>query len=233
MMDLRQHLILYCLNLRVHSQKDCVLFFYLTDAYFPKSGGNISGFIGVGNGTAILYGHTDAYNSLARLEAYKDSNNSSLLQLERPLDDTTDPSVGLWQSKNGGGFYNVGYMLHTGNKYLIKPSDIGAPTVDEFNSLKTSVSEGKALIAAAVTGKGVSTAADATFQTMATNIDSIVTGSTGYTSVSDIRDTVNVGGGGSFSMSLISFEKGLITIRCSGRVPSGYQISGYIYIQLA
>ena len=33
----------------------------------------------------------------------------------------------------------------------------------ELNEVKTSVSEGKALIAAAVTGKGVSTAADATF----------------------------------------------------------------------
>ena len=49
-----------------------------------------------------------------------------------------------------------------------------------FNSLKTSVSEGKALIATAVTGKGVQTAADATFQTMATNIGSIPTG---YTSI--------------------------------------------------
>ena len=43
----------------------------------------------------------------------------------------------------------------------------------DINPLKTSVSEGKALIAAAVTGKGVSTAADATFQTMANNINSI------------------------------------------------------------
>ena len=38
-----------------------------------------------------------------------------------------------------------------------------------------SVSEGKALVAAAVTDKGVSTAADATFATMAGNIANIVT----------------------------------------------------------
>lgn len=125
-------------------------------------------------------------------------------------------------------------MLHTGNKYLIKPSDIGAPTVDEFNSLKTSVSEGKALVAAAVTDKGVSTAADATFQTIATNIGSIVTGSTGYTSVSKVNDNVSVGeGAGDFTASLSSFENGLIRIRCNGRTPTGYQIYGYINIQLA
>ena len=46
----------------------------------------------------------------------------------------------------------------------------------ELNSLKTSVSEGKSLIAAAVTDKGVQTAADATFQQMATNIGNIQTG---------------------------------------------------------
>ena len=51
---------------------------------------------------------------------------------------------------------------------------------DATNELKTSVSEGKSLIATAVTDKGVQTAADATFQTIATNIGSIPTG---YTSV--------------------------------------------------
>ena len=48
-------------------------------------------------------------------------------------------------------------------------------TATELNAVKTSVSEGKALVAAAVTGKGVSTAADATFQQMATNIGKIET----------------------------------------------------------
>ena len=43
----------------------------------------------------------------------------------------------------------------------------------ELESVKTSVSEGKKLIAAAVTDKGVETAADATFKTMADNIDGL------------------------------------------------------------
>ena len=46
----------------------------------------------------------------------------------------------------------------------------------ELNELKTSVSEGKALVAAAVTDKGVQTAADATFQTIANNIGLISSG---------------------------------------------------------
>nr|DAO30676.1 MAG TPA: hypothetical protein [Caudoviricetes sp.] len=45
----------------------------------------------------------------------------------------------------------------------------------EVESLKTSVSEGKKLVAAAVTGKGVNTAADSTFQAIANNINSIET----------------------------------------------------------
>lgn len=43
----------------------------------------------------------------------------------------------------------------------------------EMNELKKSVADGKASIASAITGKGVSTAADASFATMAGNIDKI------------------------------------------------------------
>lgn len=47
----------------------------------------------------------------------------------------------------------------------------------EIDDLKLSVSDGKTVVAAAITGKGVPTAATAPFQTMADNINSIVTGS--------------------------------------------------------
>lgn len=46
----------------------------------------------------------------------------------------------------------------------------------KYDQLFQSVSNGKSLIASAITGKGVSTASDATFQQMATNIGSIQTG---------------------------------------------------------
>lgn len=47
---------------------------------------------------------------------------------------------------------------------------------DATNELKTSVSDGKTAIAAAVTDKGVNTAASDSFSTMATNIGSIPVG---------------------------------------------------------
>lgn len=46
-------------------------------------------------------------------------------------------------------------------------------TTSELNSLKSSVSSGKQIVASAVTDKGVSTAADASFQTIANNINAI------------------------------------------------------------
>lgn len=46
----------------------------------------------------------------------------------------------------------------------------------KYDQLFQSVSNGKSLIASAITGKGISTASDATFQQMATNIGNIETG---------------------------------------------------------
>ena len=47
--------------------------------------------------------------------------------------------------------------------------------IDATNSLKTSVSNGKSAVASAITDKGVSTSATATFSTMASNIRAIST----------------------------------------------------------
>ena len=46
-------------------------------------------------------------------------------------------------------------------------------TVAELDDLKKSVSDGKTLLAEAITGKGVETASDATFETMANNVSNI------------------------------------------------------------
>ena len=50
-------------------------------------------------------------------------------------------------------------------------------TVAQYNELKTSVSNGKSAVASAITDKGVSTSATASFDTMASNIRSIETAS--------------------------------------------------------
>lgn len=54
-------------------------------------------------------------------------------------------------------------------------SDSIAASIKCVNALKKSVSDGKSTVASAITAKGVSTAADATFATMATNIRNIKT----------------------------------------------------------
>ena len=58
----------------------------------------------------------------------------------------------------------------------------------EITSLKKSVSDGKTLVAEAITGKGVQTATDAEFQTMADNISEIKTDPT----LQEKTDTLNV-----------------------------------------
>lgn len=63
--------------------------------------------------------------------------------------------------------------------WMPSANDVGAPTVEEMNEVKNSVSDGKTKVANAITAKGVTTATDATFATMANNINSITTLSSG------------------------------------------------------
>ena len=62
------------------------------------------------------------------------------------------------------------------------PSSIQCIASTEINSLKSSVSNGKTLIANAITGKGVTTSSSATFATMANNINSLITISSSHAS---------------------------------------------------
>ena len=87
------------------------------------------------------------------------------------------PVVTVNKGGTGRSMLTSGYFLRGSGTGAVTLSSV--TTVQEdlgINDLKTSVSEGKALIAAAVTDKGVQTAADATFQQIATNIGNIQTG---------------------------------------------------------
>ena len=68
----------------------------------------------------------------------------------------------------------------------------------KFNELFQSVSSGKAKVASAITGKGVTTASDATFDVMAENIGKVVTGKVVY-----------LGTGNSFDVRSICANNGI------------------------
>lgn len=62
----------------------------------------------------------------------------------------------------------------------------GSTVGNNFSEYPTAITDGKALIAAAVTDKGVETAANATFQQIAGNIGQIETGSSGFTGMATV-----------------------------------------------
>ena len=74
------------------------------------------------------------------------------------------------------------YKGNDGTARIINPASYQPKgdyaTTAQLNEVKTSVSNGKSLIASAITDKGVSTASDATFQTMADNIHALSTAPT-------------------------------------------------------
>jgi hypothetical protein len=83
----------------------------------------------------------------------------------------------------------------------------------DLSSLKTSVSNGKASIASAITGKGVSTSSTAAFSTMATNIKKITTTPTYYTGTTS---SLTVYEGGTFTVELPSSKPYIFVMRASG-----------------
>lgn len=80
-------------------------------------------------------------------------------------------SGALAVARGGTGQTSVDTTPTSGSKKMCTSGGI----YTAINNLKSSVSNGKSLIASAITDKGVSTASDATFQTMSNNIRNIQT----------------------------------------------------------
>ena len=93
-----------------------------------------------------------------------------------------------------------------------------ASVVGAVNELFTSVSNGKAKVASAITDKGVNTSQDATFDQMEANIRAIQTGSTGITP----SGTKNITENGNYDIA--SFANVAVA------VPQGVEVSGTMSI---
>lgn len=98
------------------------------------------------------------------------------------------------------------------------------PTTEQINAavaeLFTSVSDGKALIASAITDKGVATAQDAPFQTMRENILAIQTGYKIDLSA-DLSGSGTVSGGGRASAGM------KVTVTATDNLENGYKFEGW------
>ena len=98
------------------------------------------------------------------------------------------------------------YKGKDGTGRIIKPDEYA--TISQLNELKTSVSNGKSAVASAITDKGVSTSATASFNTMANNIRSISTGP----NVSVISGSVLYGSGRYYYQQYPSYTPPLFKI---------------------
>lgn len=89
------------------------------------------------------------------------------------VEEPTEQSVALWINPDSNEEINVPEVLDN----EISSDDTWSSTKinSEINKLKKSVSDGKSLIASAITAKGIETESDATFEVMAENINDIQT----------------------------------------------------------
>ena len=123
-------------------------------------------------------------------------------------------------------FYDVGVMNN--NLDIIDTTLKSKADQTEVDSLKKSVSDGKTTVANAITGKGVATASDATFATMATNINAIKVGidTSGATaSVSDILTGKTAGVGGAIITGTMTNNGAVnmsLAVNGTYTIPSGY-----------
>ena len=110
---------------------------------------------------------------------------------------------------------NEGSISAEGDAFNAKTmNDLEQRIADEFDELGKSVSDGKTLVASAITAKGVETATDASFETMASNIESI---SSELISVSYANK--HAGGwtdGANASLSGVAEEDGMLILTCIG-----------------
>lgn len=130
-------------------------------------------------------------HAISHIDIHYSSNNANGLSVK--IDNLSTTTTGDYPVDMISGEYNPEILeSETVHEYTIQAAGMWADyatkdkdgnvidetyfTKTEGNELKKSVSDGKAMVANAVTAKGVTTATDAAFSTIATNISKISTG---------------------------------------------------------
>lgn len=222
----------------------------------PEDGfsGLIQGFLYINN-LNLYYGNTTEFvvdydSAIFTVPIQLPADPTSALQAatKQYVDDKTDDAI----TTNSGGVVNMGQSIGAG-PYTIEMTeeeegDLTAAQVGYNNvatgmtatdvqsaitELFTSASEGKALVAAAVTGKGVQTAADASYEQIAANVTAIETGG-----VEAVPVTITMGGPSSIDLyytkvledGSLSFTNGQATMSnaLTDNMPSGSVIVGFV-----
>lgn len=138
----------------------------------------------IGNTKGFIRGKALATEDALNDKANVDHEHSAVDITSGVLGTARLPTIPVSKGGTGRTTLTSGYFLKGNGTSTITmsssatvKSDLGITSLEtEVEDLKTSVSEGKALVAEAVTDKGVQTASDATFQQIATNIGNIQTG---------------------------------------------------------
>lgn len=148
---------------------------------------------------------------------------------EFEFSEDTDTHVNSFNGRTGAvkpqnGDYSAEQVSFTPGSTGMKSKDVDSAIKELFQS----GSEGKALIASAITAKGVETSADALFQTMSENIRNIETNKSIYYNVSKNNNTVFNPSTGIFTFPKLLNNFSFALNYTSGSAKEGI---GYLYIK--
>lgn len=159
------------------------------------------------NGQIVAINSNSTYNVKVGKNIYTNVKTSGgtcvLNEIVKVVSPQNQPS-NMFISKNGGSGGGSSYILPQATSSVLGGVYVDTELSGEsenpiqnkiikqrLDEVFTSVSDGKLLVASAITDKGVSTEDDATFQVMANNINDIATGNTSNTTITNFKSSIS------------------------------------------
>lgn len=159
------------------------------------------------NGQIVAINSNSTYNVKVGKNIYTNvktlGGTCVLNEIVKVVSPQNQPS-NMFISKNGGSGGGSSYILPQATSSVLGGVYVDTELSGEsenpiqnkiikqrLDEVFTSVSNGKRLVASAITDKGVSTEDDATFQVMANNINDIATGNTSNTTITNFKSSIS------------------------------------------